>query len=147
MSEIHYLERPDNRDLSQIPGDYGLPLVGNALTLAANPLKFCDDRFHRYGEISRFAMGPSRIVLALGPENARAMHLDIDKNFSSAKGLGHFDSLIGGSLIMKDFEAHRFQRRLMQTAFKKTSMDGYVEHINAICANTLRPLFDAGEFQ
>ncbi|MCB1687341.1 MAG: cytochrome P450 [Halioglobus sp.] len=147
MTEIHYLDRPDNRDLRQIPGDYGLPLIGNALSLGANPLKFCDDRFHRYGEISRFAMGPSHIVLALGPDNARELHLDTQKNFSSAKGLGHFESLIGGSLIMKDFEAHRFQRRLMQTAFKRSSMDGYVEHINAICAATLRPLFGSDEFE
>jgi cytochrome P450 len=144
---MHYLERPDNRDLRQIPGDYGLPLIGNALSLRANPLKFCDERFRRYGEISRIAMGPSHIVLALGPDNARALHLDVEKNFSSAKGLGHFETYIGGSLIMKDFEAHRFQRRLMQTAFKKSSMDGYVGHINAICSDALRPLFGAGEFQ
>ena len=147
MSDIHYLARPDNRDLRHIPGDYGLPLLGNVFSLGANPLKFCDDRFNRYGEVSRFAMGPSHLVLALGPENARALHLDVEKNFSSAKGLGHFESLIGGSLIMKDFEEHRFQRRLMQTAFKKSSMDGYMAHINAICAGALHPLYDAGEFE
>lgn len=147
MTDIHYLERPDNRDLRHIPGDYGIPLLGNALSLAANPMKFCDTRYHRYGEVSRFAMGPSRLVLALGPDNARALHLDVGKNFSSAKGLGHFETLIGGSLIMKDFEAHRSQRRLMQTAFKKTTMEGYTEHINAICARKLHPLFGAGEFQ
>lgn len=146
MNETHYLERPDNHDLRQIPGDYGLPLVGNALKLGADPLQFCDDRFHRYGPISRFAMGPSHVVLALGPDNARELHLDVGKNFSSAKGLGHFESLIGGSLIMKDFEAHRFQRRLMQTAFKKSSMDTYVDHINAICCDAIRPRLNAGEF-
>ena len=147
MTEVHYLERPDNRDLRHIPGDYGLPLIGNVLRLSANPLRFCDERFHRYGEVSRFAMGPSHIVLALGPDNARALHLDVQKNFSSAKGLGHFESLIGGSLIMKDFEEHRFQRRLMQTAFKKSSMDSYMSHINAICADAVRPLHGAGEFE
>ena len=71
------------------------------------------------------------------PDNARTLHLDVEKNFSSAKGLGHFETLIGGSLIMKDFEAHRSQRRLMQTAFKKTTMESYTEHINAICARKL----------
>jgi len=146
LNEIHYLERPDNRDLRHIPGDYGLPLVGNAVSMTANPLKFCDKRFQRYGEVSRIAMGPSRMVLALGPDNARELHLDVTKNFSSAKGLGHFEPFIGGSLIMKDFEAHRFQRRLMQTAFKKSSMEGYVEHINAICARALHPRFGAEEF-
>ena len=147
MTELHYLERPDNRNLRHIPGDYGLPIIGNALSLGANPLKFCDDRYQRFGPISRFAMGPSHIVLALGPDNARELHLDVGKNFSSAKGLGHFETLIGGSLIMKDFDEHRVQRRLMQTAFKNSSMDGYVQHINAICSDTLRPLYDSGEFQ
>lgn len=147
MSEIHYLERPDNRNLGHIPGDYGFPLIGNALSLGADPLKFCDDRYQRYGEVSRFSMGPSRMVLALGPENARALHLDVEKNFSSARGLGHFERLIGGSLIMKDFEAHRSQRRLMQTAFRKSTMQGYIEHINTICSRRLRTLPGSGEFQ
>tara|TARA_R110000823_G_scaffold47903_19_gene122024 strand:- start:15857 stop:17200 length:1344 start_codon:yes stop_codon:yes gene_type:complete len=147
MATASYLERPDNRDLNHIPGDYGLPVIGSALSFGTNPLKFCDQRFHRYGAISKLAMGPSRMVLALGPENAQALHLDVEQNFSSAKGLGHFQSLIGGSLIMKDFDAHRAQRRLMQTAFKKSTMESYAEPINAICARKLRPLFDAGEFQ
>lgn len=147
MSAIDYLQRPDNRELGHIPGDYGLPLIGNALSFGTNPLKFCDARFHNYGAISKLAMGPSRMVLALGPENAQQLHLDVEQNFSSAKGLGHFESLIGGSLIMKDFDAHRAQRRLMQTAFKKTAMEGYSGHINAICVNKLRAISDAGEFQ
>ncbi|MCB1843471.1 MAG: cytochrome P450, partial [Halioglobus sp.] len=147
MTAVNYLERPDNRDLRHIPGDYGLPLIGCALSFGTNPLKFCDERFHRFGPISKLAMGPSRMVLALGPENAQALHLDVEQNFSSAKGLGHFQSLIGGSLIMKDFDAHRAQRRLMQTAFKKSTMEGYAQPINAICARKLRPLVDAGEFQ
>lgn len=147
MTTMHYLERPDNQDLRHIPGEYGLPLIGSALSFGTNPLKFCDERFHRYGAISKFAMGPSHMVLALGPENAQHLHLDVEQNFSSAKGLGHFESLIGGSLIMKDFEAHRSQRRLMQTAFKKSAMDTYAEHINAICARKLRDLSGAGEFQ
>ncbi|MFK7977133.1 MAG: cytochrome P450 [Halioglobus sp.] len=147
MTATHYLQRPDNRDLSHLPGDYGLPLIGNAMSFGTNPLKFCDDRFQRFGPISRIGMGPSHMALALGPENAQHLHLDVDSNFSSAKGLGHFESLIGGSLIMKDFAAHRAQRRLMQTAFKKSTMEGYADPINDISARKIRALFDAGEFQ
>jgi cytochrome P450 len=147
MTTTDYLLRPDNRDLGNIPGDYGLPLLGHALSLGTNPLKFCDERFHRYGPVSRISMGPSRMVLALGPENAQQLHLDTARNFSSAKGLGHFANLIGGSLIMKDFDEHRLQRRLMQTAFKKSALDSYAGHINAICARKLQLMVDAGEFQ
>lgn len=147
MTAVNYLERPDNSDLRHLSGDYGLPLIGNALSFGINPLKFCDERFRRYGAISKFAMGPSHMVLALGPENAQQLHLDVDKNFSSAKGLGHFESLIGGSLIMKDFDAHRSQRRLMQTAFKKSTMESYAEPINDICRRKLRTLSGGGQFQ
>lgn len=147
MTATHYLDRPDNRNLQGVPGDYGLPLLGSALSFGVNPLKFCDERFQRYGEISRFAMGPKRMVLALGPENAQHLHLDVEQNFSSAKGLGHFERLIGGSLIMKDFEVHRAQRRLMQTAFKKSTMAEYAAPINDICARKLHGLFNTDEFQ
>lgn len=142
-----YLEQATNQALGHIPGEYGWPLLGKAIPFALNPIAVCEHHYLKYGAISRFKMGPDRVLLALGPENAQALHLDPDKNFSSAKGLERFQPLIGGSLIMKDFEEHRVQRRLMQTAFKNTAMREYAAGINTVCERNIRSMAAQGEFR
>ncbi|MBT3830914.1 MAG: hypothetical protein HOB98_02780 [Gammaproteobacteria bacterium] len=42
-----------------------------------------------------------------------------------------------GSLIVQDFDDHRMQRKLMQTAFKAESLHGYIDSMNNIVRSTL----------
>ena len=142
-----YLDQPTNLDLGHIPGDDGLPILGKAIAFGSDPHKVCDAHYRQYGAVSRMKMGPEKVLLALGPENAQALHLDPEKNFSSEKGLERFKHLIGGSLIMKDFEEHRFQRRLMQTAFKNQAMRHYAEGINRVCERNIRAMASDGEIR
>ncbi len=142
-----YLTQPTTQELDHIPGDYGWPLLGKAIPFSRNPMQVCEEHYQNYGAVSRFQMGNERVLLALGPENAQALHLDSDRNFSSEKGLMRFKPLIGGSLIMKDFEEHRFQRRLMQTAFKNTTMREYAPGINAVCERNIRRMAAEREFR
>ncbi len=141
-----YLAQPTNQNLGHIAGSNGWPLFGKALSFYQDPHAICEQHYRRYGAVSRIAMGPERTLLALGPDNAQALHLDTTKNFSSEKGLERFSHLIGGSLIMKDFAEHRFQRRLMQTAFKTAAMRDYSVAINEICARNVHAMAAMGEF-
>lgn len=43
-------------------------------------------------------------------------------------------TFFGDSLIMEDFEHHRHQRRIMQSAFRTDALRHYTAEINAICA-------------
>ena len=65
---------------------------------------------------------------AVGPEFVRQVTLDQEKVFSSRAGWeGMVGEFFEGSLIVQDFEEHRMQRNLMQTAFKAESLrDCYV---------------------
>jgi len=42
-----------------------------------------------------------------------------------------------GSLMLMDFDDHRLQRRLMQTAFKTGAMRSYVDNVNTITRDTI----------
>ena len=44
---------PDNRDLSQFPGEYGLPFLGKTIDLVKDTLGFCNDHYERFGPVSR----------------------------------------------------------------------------------------------
>ena len=74
----------------------------------------------------------------VGPDFIRQVTLDQDKVFSSQAGWGrHGRRFFQGSLIVQDFDDHRSQQKLMQTAFKADALHGYIDGMNSIVRSTL----------
>jgi cytochrome P450 len=137
--DTDYRNQPDNRDTGHIPGDDGYPLVGKALTLIDDVLAMARDHHQRYGNISRMSLGPQKGLLVLGADNYQRVFLDRDKNFSAEMGyasqLGRFYT---GGLLLRDYDEHRFQRRMMQGAFKNAAMRNYVDVMNPILLDNMQ---------
>jgi len=132
VSENNYLTADCNKNLNDLPGDYGIPLLGNNLTMIKDPIKFLKDRRETYGDVSRAAIADFHCVMVYGPELAQKIVLDKERNFSVRRG---WEILIPeffkGGLLHKDYEDHRIQRRIMQSAFKSESLKGYTDVIIA----------------
>lgn len=129
-----YVRHRDNRRLPpEIPGSYGLPLIGDTFRFIVDPFPVLDERYRRYGPISRMSLTFQKFVLALGPEYIQQLMLDRDQSFSSRMG---YDAPLGdffaGGLLMRDFAEHKFHRRIMQTAFKTDAMRTYIELMHPI---------------
>ena len=128
-----YARHKDYRDLGHIPGRYGLPLVGNTFRFVINPYGVLDDNFRKYGPVFKASLTFQRFVVALGPEFIQQLMLDSDRAFSARMG---YDAPLGdffaGGLLMRDFDEHKFHRRIMQTAFKIDAMRTYVDLMNPI---------------
>ena len=121
----------DNRNLSHIPGDYGWPLVGHAVRSAANLLDFLINDSNKYGLVYRTQLGTQRMVVALGADINQQVYLDKNRHFSSEKGYEYsMAPFFGGGLMLRDFDEHRFHRRIMQTAFKTQALQQYVGVMN-----------------
>jgi len=133
-----YINEKSNRDLSLIPGTYGYPLIGHTFDFLNDPLASTLRDYKTYGPVFRQSLAFQRMVATVGPEMLEQITLDPDKVFSSRMGWG---SLMGeyfaGSLMLMDFDEHRLQRRLMQTAFKTASMRGYIDSVNTITRDTI----------
>ena len=131
-----YVKYKDNTRIKHIPGDYGKPLIGYTFEFVQNPFAVMDSLRQQHGDVFRLSMTFQKIVMGLGPEYIKQLTLDSDKVFSSRMGyhapLKHF---FEGGLLMRDFAAHKFHRRIMQTAFKTDAMRGYVD--------TMHPVIDA----
>ncbi|CAH0991706.1 Putative cytochrome P450 136 [Sinobacterium norvegicum] len=128
-----YQSAKNNTKLKHIPGHYGLPVLGNTIDLFKNLHLMTVERWQQYGAISRGQMGREKGLIALGPDIAKEILIDRDKNFSSR--MGYDRSLVpffGLGLLMHDFDEHRFQRRILQTGFKTPAMRGYVELMNPV---------------
>ena len=129
-----YARQPDNKHLPpEIPGSYGLPLIGDTFRFVVDPFPVLHERYQKYGPISRMSLTFQKSVLALGPDFIQQLMLDRDQSFSSRMG---YDAPLGdffaGGLLMRDFAEHKFHRRIMQTAFKTDAMRNYVEQMHPI---------------
>ncbi len=129
-----YRTHPENTaGLGHIPGTWGLPLLGETFPLIKDVRQLIEEHYTKYGPVSKLSIGFQKGVLVVGPDNYQKIYLDRDQNFSTEMGyersLNHF---YRGGLLMRDFDDHRFQRRMFQTAFKNEPMRGYVGMMNPI---------------
>jgi cytochrome P450 len=123
---------PEDSGLQPIPGDKGLPILGHALAAAMLGIEFLESRLETYGEISWMRGLAMPFVLALGPEAAQEVFANNDHAFSQ-KGqelfLGRFFTR---GLMLLDFEEHHFHRRIMQEAFTRERLGGYLHAMDTI---------------
>jgi len=128
-----YVNEPNNEDVSSIPGDKGLPIVGHAWHYLRDPLPYMQERYPKYGPVFKLSTFGRMSVCVVGPDAVQKVLLDKGKDFSSKMGfMDRVGIFFSGSLIMEDFETHRFQRRIFQTAFKNDMLKHYTNEINGI---------------
>jgi len=134
-----YMDAKDNRDLSQIPGTYGYPVLGHTFDFLKDPLALMLGEYQKHGPVFRQSLAFQRMVATVGPDTVKLVTLDPDKVFSSRMGWeGLTGEYFSGSLMLMDFDDHRLQRRLMQTAFKTNAMRGYIDSVNTIVRDTIK---------
>lgn len=119
---------PPGSNLKPVMGNYGFPYLGHTLSALAEPLDFARRRYDRYGPVSWAGGVGFRVVALMGPDALETAWINRDKVFSSTRGwapvIGPF---FHRGIMLLDFEEHRDHRRIMQQAFTRTALDGYLE--------------------
>jgi cytochrome P450 len=123
---------PKSSGLRSIPGDRGLPVLGHALTAAALGMEFLERRRDTYGEISWSRGLGMSFVVAFGPEAAQEVFANRDKAFSQKGAEFFLGRFFEGGLMFLDSEQHHFHRRIMQEAFTRERLGGYLNLMNVI---------------
>jgi len=146
----HWLPRNPGRSLAHIPGDDGLPILGNSLRLLADPVKFGREMFERFGPVYRNRALGSTSVTLLGPDANELVLFDRDRLFSSEQGWGPLLNLLfPRGLMLMDFDKHRADRKTLSVAFKPEPMRHYATQLDealpralangaVVCASTTR---------
>ena len=130
------------RDLDHLPGDYGKPVFGHTLRTLNDFQGYLHEARERYGLLFRTNVGFQRLVIALGPDLSRQVLLDENRDFSSEMGYARsMSAFFGGGLMLRDFDEHRRQRRIMQTAFKTSELQSYTGVMNPLFAAALDGAF------
>jgi cytochrome P450 len=138
-SELPYDQRPANRDLSHLRGDYGWPFVGKTWDIFRDPHALFERHYEKYGAISRISITGSKCVLLLHPDYAERVLMDREKNFSTKMGWQTvMADFFQGGLVMRDYDEHRMHRGIMQSSFKPPAMRAYATKIQAIVDKTVQ---------
>ena len=96
-------------------------------------IEFLESRRETYGAISWTRGFAMRFVLALGPEASQEVFANNDHVFSQ-KGQEFFPGrFFNRGLMFLDFEEHHFHRRIMQQAFTRERLSGYLHSVDTIC--------------
>lgn len=129
---------PAGSGLKPVMGNYGFPLLGHVMSSLVEPLEFARERYARYGPVSWAGGVGFRVVLLLGPEALETVWINKDKAFSSTKGwapvIGPF---FHRGIMLLDFEEHRDHRRIMQQAFTRSALNGYLDLMRPGIARTV----------
>ena len=139
---------PDNRDLSNFPGEYGLPFLGKTIEVVKDSIAVCNDHFKRFGAVSKIDMvRGQRVLMCLGPEFNEAALFDKDGSFSSAGGYASsLGSLYPDGMLLRDNAKHKKTRRASQPSFKTDALKTYVELLNPIQSRRIDMLPKEEEF-
>lgn len=118
---------PTGSGLKAVPGDYGLPLLGHTLGQMRFGADFALRRYQRYGPISWSGGFGTRFVTLSGPDATQLVLTNKDKVFSQQGWAELIDKFFHRGLMLLDFDEHMAHRRIMQDAFTRDRLAGYVE--------------------
>ncbi|MGV9822248.1 cytochrome P450 [Nocardia xishanensis] len=121
-------EPPAGSGLRPTLGDFGPPGIGYTLHTLADPIEFARKRFEQFGPVQWMGVLGKPVVTVASPEAFEVVMLDRDKVFSAQRGWEFFiGPFFRGGLLLRDFDDHLFHRRIMQQAFTRPRLVGYLD--------------------
>ncbi|MBN6040713.1 cytochrome P450 [Amycolatopsis sp. 195334CR] len=117
---------PAGSGLKAIPGDDGAPLIGHSLDFMRFGVEWALRRHELYGPVSWMGAFGRRIVSLSGPEATQIALVNKDKAFSQQGWEFFIEKFFHRGLMLLDFGEHLGHRRIMQEAFTRDRLAGYV---------------------
>jgi len=111
-----------------IPTQENFSLVRHAFAMRKDLLGMVTTLEKRYGPVWRTPMRGAGIINLLGPDALELVLKNRDGAFSSAQGWKFFiGRVFPGAIMAMDGDEHRYQRRIMQVAFRKSALKTYLD--------------------
>src|SRR5262245_51409154 len=126
MSSSTHAVQAETRVYKPIPVQKQRSMVREVLAMRSRLLEHLQELERRYGRVFRTPMGLS----LLGPDALELVLKNRDGAFSSAQGWQFFiGQVFPGAIMAMDGDEHRYQRRIMQVAFRKPALRAYLEQM------------------
>lgn len=121
------------KNVKEMPGPKGLPLLGSVAGISDDPLVFMRMLYDTYGDLATFHVLGKRFVVVNNPELVRTILIEeADKYPKSSFDLRNLTPYLGhGLLTNPDPDSHRQNRKLVAPAFHHKRIQGYAEIMSA----------------
>lgn len=121
-----------------LPKPDGLPIFGDVIPFARNPLKFFQDLAPK-GDVIQFADVPVDAFLFLHPDQVRDVLITFNRNLQPGPGNAWLRRVLGDGLLTNEVHAsHLAHRRLVQPAFHRERINGYARSMITAAEATAR---------
>jgi cytochrome P450 len=107
------------------PGPKGLPVIGNLLDYAKDPVAFYMKNGRKYGDIVYYEAGDYKVYQLGHPDQIKDVLVTHGRNFLKDPWTGWLKPLLGEGLLTSEGEFHLRQRRLMQPIFHRQRIAQY----------------------
>lgn len=123
---------PAAAGLKPVMGEPGLPLVGKLVEMIRNPEPVVRDMYQRYGSVYWTGMFGEKLTWVVTPEGAQQVLANKGKVFSQSGWEYFIGPFFRRGLMLLDGEEHHLHRRIMQEAFTRPRLEGYLTEMNAV---------------
>jgi sterol 14-demethylase len=131
-----------------IPTIRGLPLLGNALEFARDPIDVLQRGYEEHGSIFRFNLGRRPALALIGPDHNRFVLEQTDKLFTMQEGYRFLIPMFGERVFfVAGHEEYLEQKAMMKPAFRGAMMASYVKVMQQETLRWLDGLGEQGEFE
>ncbi len=117
-------------EIARVPG---IPVLGNTVAFLRDARTLLRDSQAAYGDAFEVHVLGQPVTVLLSPQATKEVYIDRAENFSSEIGWSYtIGPMFHHGLMLRDFDDHHLHRRVMQYAFRRQALAGYMEQVNAL---------------
>ena len=123
-----------------MPGNTGLPLIGNTISAFTKLEQFYWERNQQHGNIFKVSMPGlfNNIACLVGPEANQLVFKDEADKLSSRLGNKFLSPILSPDMVlMQDGQQHRISRKLILPVFLPQAIKSYFDTIQAVVTETI----------
>ncbi len=126
------------KSADEMPGSFGLPLIGETLELASKLELFPWERYWQHGKCFKTAFLGSKFAYLIDPDANRAILVEQADRLSARQGMKILKPILSNDvLLLQDGEEHRTNRKMLLPVFHHQAIVGYFDTIRSIVSSTV----------
>jgi retinoid hydroxylase len=137
------------KSADMMPGSFGLPFIGQTISILAKQELFYWQQYQQYGNIFKLslpeAIGFGKCACLIGPEANQFVLKDAADKLSSRLGNRSLEPIVSKDLVLlQDGAEHRASRKLILPMFHHQAIAAYFDTIQAVVTETVANWGDLG---
>ncbi len=128
---------PAGSDLKPVMGDGGLPVIGHMVEMFMGSPDYLLHLYRNRGPVFYAHSPVLPSVMALGPDATQEIYTNRNKDYSQQGWTPVIGPFFNRGLMLLDFDEHMYHRRIMQEAFTRSRLAGYVTQVDKVASDVV----------